>query len=251
MFWSIYKKELNSYFSSPLAYVLIGLFSLISGTIFFNLLVSYSDGIQALPAEMTQQISFVEEVILRLFGNINFLFLFFIPLITMRLFSEEMKMNTIEVYFMAPIKDWLLVLVKMTVAFTLVLAMLIMTCVFPLVMFGAGIQDISTLSSAYLAIFFNALAYISMGVFFSSVSSNQIIAGLLSILGIMFLWMISWGSHLNSNYLISEIFNYIGITSHFERILKGLMGTQDIVYYMSFIIFFFILTTKSLGRRNW
>ncbi len=87
MIWTLWKKEAQSYFSSPLAYVLIGLFSLISGIMFFNLLVTYSDGIQAIPQNMTQTISFVDEVVLRLFANINFLFLVFIPLITMRLFS--------------------------------------------------------------------------------------------------------------------------------------------------------------------
>ena len=77
MIWTLWKKEIDSYFSSPLAYVLIGLFSLISGTFFFNLLITYTDGIQAMPQQMTEQISFVEEVVLRLFANINFLFLLF------------------------------------------------------------------------------------------------------------------------------------------------------------------------------
>ncbi len=251
MIFTLYKKELNSYFSSPLAYVLIGLFSLITGIIFFNLLVTYSDGIQSLPPGMIEQISFVDEVILRLFANINFLFLFFIPLITMRLLSEENKNSTLELYFLAPIRNWEIVVAKYLVALSLILAMMLMTLTFPLVIFGAGVRDFSNLLSSYFSIFLNANAYIAMGIFCSSISSNQVISGLLSILGIMFLWMVSWGGHLNSNYLISEIFIYIGITSHFERVLKGLLGTQDLIYYLTFIFFFLFLTTKSLGRRNW
>jgi ABC-2 type transport system permease protein len=251
MIFNIWKKEVESYFSSPLAYVLIGLFSLISGVIFFNLLVTYTDGIQAMPQHYAEHISFIDEVVLRFFANVNFLFLLFIPLITMKLFSEENKQETLNVFWLSPIKEWQVVVAKGLSAFTLVLSMLLMTLIFPLVIWGIGIRDFSILGTSYLAVSLNAAAYIALGLFCSSVSSNQIIAALLSVLGIMFLWMITWGGHLNSNYLVAEIFTYIGITSHFERILRGLLGTQDIIYYCSFIGLFFLLTIKSLGRRNW
>ena len=251
MIWTLWKKELESYFASPLAYVLVGLFSLISGVIFFNLLATYTDGIQAIPQNMAQEISFVEEVVLRLFANINFLMLVFIPLITMRLFSEEKRLETIDLYWMAPVREWQVVLSKGLAAFTLILAMLVMTGIFPLIIWGVGIRDFSLLGTSYLGVSLNALCYISLGLFCSSLSGNQIIAALLSVLGIMFLWMITWGGHLNSNYLVAEIFTYIGITSHFERILRGLIGTQDMIYYSTFIFFFGFLTVKSLGRRNW
>lgn len=251
MIWTLWKKEVESYFTSPLAYVLIGLFSIISGTFFFNLLVTYSDGIQAMPQHMAQEISFVEEVVLRLFANINFLFLVFIPLITMKLFSEEKRLETLDLYWMSPIKDWQVVLSKGLAAFTLILSMLFMTILFPLIIWGVGVRDFSLLGSAYLSVILNASCYISLGLFCSSLSGNQIIAALLSVLGIMFLWMITWGGHLNSNYVVAEIFTYIGITSHFERIMRGLIGTQDIVYYVTFVFLFGFLTVKSLGRRNW
>lgn len=251
MIWTLWKKEIDSYFSSPLAYVLIGLFSLISGTFFFNLLITYTDGIQAMPQQMTEQISFVEEVVLRLFANINFLFLLFIPLITMKLFSEERRLETIDLYWMSPVREWQVVLAKGLAAFTLILAMLLMTVLFPLIIWGVGIRDFSLLGAAYLSVTLNACCYISLGLFCSSLSANQIIAALLSVLGIMFLWMITWGGHLNSNYLVAEIFTYIGITSHFERILRGLIGTQDVIYYATFVLLFGFLTVKSLSRRNW
>jgi ABC-2 type transport system permease protein len=251
MIFTIWKKEVESYFSAPLAYVLIGLFSLISGIVFFNLLVTYSDGIQSLPPEYTEQISFVEEVVLKFFANVNFLFLVFIPLMTMKLFSEERSLETLDLYWASPVKDWELVLSKGLAALTLVLCFLAVTIIFPLVIWGVGIKDFKLIGTSYLAVLMNAGAYISLGMFCSSISSNQVIAGLLSILGIMFLWMITWGGHLNSNYLVAEIFTYIGITSHFERLLRGVLGTQDLIYYFSFIFIFSLLTVKSLGRRNW
>ena len=251
MILTIWKKELNSYFSSPLAYVLIGLFSLITGTMFFNLVVTYTDGIQALPPEYGAKISFIDEVVLRLFANINFVFLFFIPLLTMKSFSEEKKQETLDIFWLAPIREWKVVTGKGLAALSLVLSLLIVTLVFPAVIWGVGIKDISVLGNSYLSVILNAIAYISLGLFCSSISANQIVAGLLAILGIVFLWMISWGGHLNSNYMIAELFSYIGITSHFERVLKGLLGTQDLIYYFSFILFFGILTVKSLSRRKW
>ncbi len=251
MIWTLWKREIDSYFSSPLAYVLIGLFSLISGVIFFNLLVTYTDGIQAIPQHLTQDISFVEEVVVRLFANMNFLFLVFIPLITMKLFSEEKRLETLDLYWLSPVKEWQLVLAKGLAALVLILSMLVMTGIFPLIIWGSGIKDISVIWPAYLSLVLNASAYISLGLFCSSLSNNQIIAALLSVLGIMFMWMITWGSHLNSNYIVSEVFLYIGISSHFEKLVRGMIGTQDIVYYVSFIFIFGFLTVKSLGRRNW
>lgn len=251
MILTLWKKEVESYFSSPLAYVLIGLFSLITGVMFFNLLVTYTDGVQAIPQHMAEQISFVEEVVLRLFANINFLFLIFIPLITMKLFSEEKRQETLDLYWLAPLREWQVVVSKGLAALTLIVAMLFMTILFPLVIWGVGVKDFSLLGTAYLSVLLNACCYISLGLFCSSISGNQIIAALLSILGIMFLWMITWGGHLNSNYMVAEIFTYIGITSHFERILRGLVGTQDLIYYSSFVFIFVFLTVKSLGRRNW
>jgi ABC-2 type transport system permease protein len=251
MIFTMWKKEVESYFSSPLAYVLIGLFSLISGIIFFNLLLTYTDGVQAMAQATEQQFSFVEEVVLKFFANVNFLFLVFIPLITMRLFSEEKRMETLDLYFLAPTQDWQLVAAKGLAAFTLVISMLIMTGIFPLVIWGVGVRDFHLLGTSYMAVTLNATAYIALGLFCSSISGNQIIAALLSVLGIMFLWMITWGGHLNSNYLIAEVFTYIGITSHFERILRGMIGTQDMIYYGTFVFTFGLLTVKSLGRRNW
>ncbi len=251
MIWTLWKKELDSYFSSPMAYVLIGLFSLITGIMFFNLLITYTDGIQAIPQHLAQEISFVDEVVLRLFANINFLFLIFIPLITMKLFSEEKRLETIDLYWLSPVREWQIVVAKTMAAFSLILAMLVMTGIFPLVIWGIGIRDFSLLGSAYLSVMLNASCYIALGLFCSSISANQIIAALLSVLGIMFLWMITWGGHLNSNFMVAEVFTYIGISSHFERVLRGLIGTQDMVYYLSFILMFSFFTVKSLGRRNW
>jgi len=204
MILTLWKKELDSYFSSPLAFVLIGLFSLISGIIFFNLLLTYTDGIQAMPQNYTEQVSFVEEVVLKFFANVNFLFLVFIPLITMKLFSEEIRQETLDLYWLSPIKEWELVLSKSLAALTLVISMLLITGVFPLVIWGVGVRDFHLLGTSYFAVTLNACAYIALGLFCSSISGNQIIAALLSVLGIMFLWMMRISHHCY-HFLISPM----------------------------------------------
>ena len=103
MIWTLWKKEVDSYFI-PLGSVLIGLFSLISGTIFFNLLVTYTDGIQSIPPNCASRFLLLMKWSLDSLANLNFLFLFFIPLITMRLFSEERKSETLELYWLAPVE---------------------------------------------------------------------------------------------------------------------------------------------------
>jgi ABC-2 type transport system permease protein len=205
----------------------------------------------ALPEHLSQSISFTEEVVFRLYAHINFLFLFFIPLITMKLLSEEIKDETIDIYWLAQIKEWQIVIAKSLAAFTVVLSMMILTCLYPLIIWGVGIHDFNLILTCNLAVLLNSLCYISLCLFCSSLTGNQIISALLSVVSILLLWMISWGSHLNSNYLLSEIFGHLGVTSHFEKILRGLLGTQDLLYYVTFILFFSFLTAKSLGKRSW
>ena len=165
--------------------------------------------------------------------------------------SATGAVDTLEIFWLSPVSDWQIIVAKGLAALSLIAAMLVMTGIFPLIIWGIGVKDTSVLFSSYLSVLLNACAYISLGLFCSSISGNQIISALLSILGIMFLWMITWGGNLNSNFLIAEVFTYIGITSHFERVLRGVIGTQDIIYYISFVFIFGFLTAKSLDRRNW
>jgi|GEM_PF-367041 len=250
MIYHLLKKELHSIFSTPLAYILVSLYSLISGVMFFNLLVTYSDGIQVVNPEMLKGISFVDEVVLRLFANMNFLLLLFIPLITMRSFSEEYKNQTINLYWLSPVKEWELLLAKQLAALIVILSFMAMTLIYPMVIWGVGINDLSLLVQCYFAILLNSLAYISIGVFFSSLTENQVVSAILTILSIMLLWMISWGAHLSSNYYLSELMAYLGITVHFERLLRGTINSQDLVYYVSVIFIFSFLSLKKLGMRK-
>jgi ABC-2 type transport system permease protein len=102
-----------------------------------------------------------------------------------------------------------------------------------------------------MGLFLNMVSYLALGLFASSLTSNQIVASVISYVGIMGFWVISWASQISTNYIYSEFFKYITIVRHFEMFVKGITSTSDLVYYFSFIFIWIFLTKKVLESRNW
>lgn len=244
-------RELKSFFKSPLAYVITGIFTLTMGWIFFNLLVEYVDTLQNLPGSQDGQWGFINGVVLKLFGNINFMFLFLSPIITMRLFAEDKRENTIDLYYAAPVDDYQIVLGKYLAAVLMGFFLLGTTVIFPVVFNAAHFENFSFIYTGYLGLVLNILCYFSVGIFASSLTNNQIIAALVSFVLIMALWILNWAAQVSSNFIIVEIFQYLSIVNHFELLAKGKVSTSDFVYYFSFVTFFIFSTKKVIEARNW
>jgi ABC-2 type transport system permease protein len=251
MIGTIYLKEIKSFFKTPLAYVLAGLFSLITGWIFFNLLVTFVENTQHLPGQFRGQLDFVNHVVIKLFGNVNFLMLFICPILTMRIFSEEKKEGTLDLYFTAPIKDYQLILAKYFAVVTMLLFLLATTAIFPFILWTVKVSDFSFVWSGYLGLILNGLCYCAVGLLASSLTQNQIVAALISFVVIMGLWMISWGIQLTTNYIYVQVLKYITVVNHFEMFVKGNISLSNFAYYFSFILLFLFLTKKVLEARNW
>lgn len=252
MIFLIAAKELKSFFKSPLAYVLAGLFSLVTGWIFFNLLYGFVENIQALPqGPQSGELQFVNHVVIKFFGNLNFLLLMVVPILTMRLFSEEKKDQSIDLYFASPIKDWQLILGKFLGALGMGAFIVSTTLVFPAILYMAGIEDYSFALSGYAGLFFNLACYVAIGLFASSVTKSQVIAALLSFAMIMGFWLISWVLQLTSNYFVVEILKQLTMASHYENLVKGMAGTHNLVYYGTFTAFWLYLTKKTVEARLW
>lgn len=236
------KKEIKDTFTSPLIYVLGGIFSLLVGFLFFNyLLVS---------KEFTQQ-SFLQAVFFPIFGNINYIFIFFAPLITMRLFAEEKKLSTIELLLTSQLSHLQIILGKFIAAAVTVLALLGLTFLFPILLAISGYSEWSMVFSSYLGTYLTILCFLSVGLFASSLTKNQIIAAILSfsfLLGMMFLPLS--GTVLN-NYMVAQIFQYMSVTFHTEGFLLGSIKSYDFIFMFSFIGFFLYLTHLSLESRKW
>lgn len=251
MIFVIAAKEVKSFFKSPLGYVLAGLFSLITGWIFFNLLVTFVENTQNLPGRPLGQLDFVNNVVLKLFGNINFLLLFICPILSMGTFAEEKKDSTIDLYFTAPISDYHIVIGKYLASLGKVTFLLATTFIFPVILWSIKISDFSFIYSGYIGLLLNSMCYLAIGMAASSTTKNQIVAALVSFVVIMGLWMISWGIQISTNYFYVEILKFITVVNHFEMFVKGMIGLSDIFYYLSFIVFSLFLTKKIIEARNW
>ncbi|MBL7663939.1 MAG: hypothetical protein JNM93_02310 [Bacteriovoracaceae bacterium] len=247
---TIFFNELKRYFYSPVAYVISAVFSITVGWMFFNSIIQYIAQIQAIGPGGEGQISF-DNIIFSLFGNVNFLLLFIIPLLTMGLISTEKKYKSIFVLYSAPIDDWEIILGKYFAAVFVALFMICLTFIFPVILHFAGLSDKSFFFSGYLALFFNILLYTSLGVLGSCLSENQMVSGLISFAMIMATWMLSWVTQITANYYFVELFHYIGLSLHFESVAKGILNYSDLAYYFSGTFFALLVSRKILNARNW
>jgi ABC-2 type transport system permease protein len=245
------RREMAQLWRSPLAWTLIGLFSLLSGWTFFNLLVGYADNIQAVPADMQSQINFLEEVVMRLYANINFFLLFFIPPLTMRLLAEEKRQGTLDLLLAAPITDTQIVIGKFLATWLFVVMLLVPTLLFPVVLFWAGVPDQTVLLGCYLGLILNSACYVALGLFASSLTENQVVAALLGFIFIMATWLLSWIAQSTDNFMVGEVLRWISVTGHFETLVKGVLSTSDLVYYAGFIGLSLGCSVQVLGSRNW
>ena len=249
--WVLIKKELKTYFSSPLIYVLTGLFSLIIGWAFFNLLITYVESLQNMPETLVGSTNFVQNVVFRLFGNINFMLIFLCPLITMRLLAEEKKQHSLEFLLTAPITNTQIILAKFISSLLLVLFVLSSSFIFPIIIHLTGIHAGAYLLSGFIGIALTAGAFCAIGIMASSVTENQIVAALLSIVMILMLWMISWASQSTSNFYLVDLYRYLGFIDHFESFVRGILKTSDFLYFLTVIFLSLFTSVKVLASRNW
>jgi ABC-2 type transport system permease protein len=231
--WVLTKKELRSYFGSPVAYVVIILFLLISGWQFSSQM--FLKGVADLRG---------------LFEIIRFIFLIFIPAISMRLLSEEKRSGTIEVLGTMPINDWQLVLGKYIPALILLLITLFFTLINYVTMSYLGHPDSGATAGGYIGLILLAATYLSIGLFTSSLSSNQIVSFILSF-AIIFLFVILNYFKFFVGGFMASIVEYLSTDYHFESIQRGVLDTRNLIFYISTTFLFIFLTVQVLQSRKW
>ncbi|MFH2105573.1 MAG: ABC transporter permease subunit [Parcubacteria group bacterium] len=226
-------KELRSYFTSPVAYVVFTMFLILSGY-FFSVILFIS-----------KEASFRGAA-----SNIIITLLFLMPLITMRMFSEERKMGTLELLMTKPVRDIEVMLGKFLAAATLFITMLASTLVYIFILTKYGNPDMGPIWSAYLGILLCGLSFIALGIFASTLTENQIIAAVIGFALVLLLWVMSWISG-NLGEINSELLSYISLSTHLEGFIKGVINLKDVVYYLSFIVFWLFVSVKSIEIRKW
>jgi len=249
--WTIYRKELNSYFVSPIAYILLLMFALIFGFFFWNALgmfVYY--GIESQMRGQMYPMNVNEQVIRPLLSNISVVGLFFIPMITMRLFAEEKRNGTIELLATSPIRDAEVIVGKWLAAVTLYASMLLLTAVNFSFLFRYGNPDWKPLAIGYLGLLLQAGALLAIGTFISSLTRNQIIAGAVTFGVCLLLWVLEWVSGYETA-MWARVLAYMSVITHYESFGKGVLATKDAIYYVTLIFLGLFLTARSMESLRW
>jgi ABC-2 type transport system permease protein len=217
--WTIAKRELQAYFDSLMAYILIILFLGFSG--FFTWIYG-------------SDIFFVKQASLDVFFNIAFWTLFFfIPALTMRLLSEENRAGTLELLLTKPVTDWQVILGKFLAALILIVITLMLTLPYVVTVGSLGNLDQGAVFSGYLALILISAMYIAIGMFSSSITNNQIVAYLTALsIGIFFQVIFQMLSNSLPG-LAGQIADYLSVYSHYDSMTRGVIDSRDLVYFLS------------------
>jgi ABC-2 type transport system permease protein len=253
---AILNREWRSYFASPIAYVVMGLFLLISGVFYYLLVTNFVQ--MCMQADMQAQyyrmappkLNVNMMAIRPLLHNMSLFALFFLPLVTMRLFSDEKKSGTIELLLTSPVTNTQSILGKFSAAAGLYLTMLLLTGLYMVVLFFFGKPEIGQILTGYLGIFLLGLCYLSFGLFFSTLTDNQIIAAVSTVAFILIFWAIGWIANMASP-VVGKILGNFSLIEHFDDFAKGILDTKHIVFYLSFTAMGLFLSFVSIESAKW
>ncbi len=230
---AITQKELNSFFASPIAYVVSAAFLAVAGFLFVMILF------------------ITREASLRyLFGNLVVILFFVAPAISMRLLSEEFRSGSIELLMTSPIRDWEVVWGKWFAALALFLVMVALTFFYPLVLKLLGTPDWGPIISGYIGLILMGATMLALGELTSSMTSNQIVAAILAVVVILILWLIDALAQYTTP-AIGSVFNNLALSSHYSAFMKGVIDTKDVLYFLSVIVGSLFLATQILQSRRW
>ena len=249
--WTIAWRDFKSYFTSPIAYILIAGFLAIMGWMFFfNLSYFNQQNLQAMQMNLGKGVSITDGIIRPLFGNMNVVLLFFVPFITMRLLAEERKNSTIQLLLTAPVTLAEIIAGKFLSSLLLVAVMLGLTLAYPIVLFTTGNPDPGPIAMAYLGTILLSGCYLSFGLLFSAMTENQIIAGALTFAFGLFFWLVGWASQ-SVGSIWGDALEYLSLINHYNNFSQGMLNSTDIVFYLSFIFLGLFLTHRVLDSFRW
>jgi len=249
--WIIWRKELNSYFVSPIAYLLLTMFALIFGFFFWNALGIFV--LMGMESQMRGQMfpmNLNEQIIRPLLSNASVIGLFFIPMITMRLFAEEKRTGTIELLATSPVRDIEIILGKWLAALTLYTCMLLFTALNFAFLFRYGNPDWKPLAIGYLGLLLQAGGLLAIGTFISTLTRNQIIAGAATFGVCLLLWVLEWVSGYETATW-AQVLAYMSVITHFESFAKGVLDAKDAIFYVTLIFVGLFFTARSMESLRW
>lgn len=227
-------KEIQVYFSNPMAYIVGLIFLAVTG---FFFVINFGD-------------PFPESTLSGFYQGAIIIMIFLAPALTMRLLAEEQKMGTIELLLTAPVRDWEVILGKYLASLVFYLAMLAMTSYYAILLFIFSDPDPGPIYSGYIGLILYGAAALSIGILTSTLTSNQIVAFVVSAGVLMLLFFADTGAGVVGGFW-STLVNEIGMRSHFSDFDRGVIDTKHIIYFLSVITVFLFLSIRALESRRW
>ena len=231
---AIFKKEFRNYFMSPIGYIFVAVFTFLASMFF-------SSGIL-----MSQKAD-----ISIMFSDINVIYLFLAALLTMRLLSEEKNKKTDQLLLSSPVSITEIVLGKYLAAMAVFGVTLIISLIYPAIMFRFGNPSLSEVIGSYIGFILLWGAFISVGIFISSLTESQMIAGVFTFSSLLLIYFISWFEMSLQNEIAKKIVNWFSLLSRYSEFQSGILNVENIIYYLSFIFVFLFLTVKGIDKRRY
>ncbi|MBI3610348.1 MAG: ABC transporter permease subunit [Nitrospirae bacterium] len=251
--FAIMEKELRVYFTSPIAYVVTAVFVLITGYLFYSIvLFASSQSLQMMRVQgALPQINLNDLIFRPTFHNMAVILMLTLPLLTMRLLAEEKKIKTIELLLTSPVSLIAIIMGKYLAAMAVFTIMLLFTAYMPLLMGTYGSIQWMPILTGYFGVWLLGGVFIAVGLFASALTENQIIASFVGFGIVLILWLIGWIAQGMSDSPLGPMLAYLSIGEHTENFIKGLTDTQDLVYQASLIVVGLFLTHRVLESQRW
>ncbi|HUM16542.1 MAG TPA: ABC transporter permease subunit [Candidatus Nitrosotalea sp.] len=248
----VFKKEMRLYFGSPVAYVVFTFFLLISGWFFSQIFLFYSDASMRsfMQPQFGQNLNVIENVMRPLFTNMSVVLLFFIPMLTMRLFAEEQKSGTIELLLTYPVRDGEVLAGKYLAALALFAILLALTLLYPGLIAYFTRVEWGPIFTGYLGLLLTGAVFLAVGVLVSSMTENQIVAGFGTFGILLGFWIVGWGAEFAGGNL-RGVLQYLSIGDHLDGFTRGLIDTKDLVYYVTGVGLALFLALRSVESKRW
>lgn len=231
--WAIAARELRSYFVSPLAYVVAAFFMLVASYL-FSLILYHTKQANLQP----------------LFSNLAVMFLLITPALTMRLLADERRTGTIELLMTSPITDRELVLGKYLAAVLYLAFLLVLTLVFPIILAIAAKPDWAPIWTGYLGTFFLGASFMALGVLASSLTSNMIVAAMITFAFSLVVWLLPSAGQMFGG-AANDVMTYMSVINHQENMGRGVLDSTDVLFYCSFIVACLFMTIRSVETYHW
>jgi ABC-2 type transport system permease protein len=249
---AVLRKELTTYFATPIFYLMGFFFLLVEGFLFFFIYFNYFQTASFQVAQNPQLATMLNpfQVVFRsFFEDLGFILLLLTPILTMRLLAEEKRAGTAELLFTYPLPDWGVILGKFLAAFAVFATFLLLTMAYPVMFAFLTRMDWGQVASGYLGVLLLGGACLALGLFASSLTANQIIAAISAFALLLLFWLIGAPQDIGSAG--GGILGALSLRDHLPNLAKGVIDTKDLIFYLCFTFFFLFLTKRQLESRRW